>query len=95
MAGTVSRRVKGGRHAFFESADSDRLLAMMMQLVTEHWATRERVLVLEQLLVDKGILNEAEIDQYRPDPKTDAAWDAMSFEVMQAIVEAGRNIERR
>ena len=95
MAGTVSRRVKGGRQAFFESADSDRLLAMMMQLVTEHWATRERVLALEKLLVEKGVLSEAELDQYRPDPETDAAWDAMSFEVMQAIVEAGQNIERR
>jgi hypothetical protein len=87
--------VQGGRNAFFENAESDRLLAMLMQLVTEHWAVRERMLVLERLLVDKGLLEDGEIDGYRPDPDHDARWDAMSFELIQAVVEAGRNIERR
>jgi hypothetical protein len=95
MSNTVSRVVKGGRTAFFENAESDRLLAMLMQLVTEHWAVRERTLVLERLLVDKGVLEEGELDAYRPDADRDAAWDAMSFELMQAVIEAGQNIERR
>ena len=95
MATTVSRRVKGGRNAFFDNAESDRLLAMLMQLVTEHWANRERTLALEQLLVDKGVLTEGELDAYRPDPATDAAWDAMSFELMQSVIESGQNIESR
>ena len=109
MSNTVSRVVKGGRTAFFENAESDRLLAMLMQLVTEHWAVRERTLVLERLLVDKGVLEEGELAAYRPDADRDAAerhwrtlysdddaaWDAMSFELMQAVIEAGQNIERR
>ncbi len=68
---------------------------MLMQLVTEHWAVRERMLVLERLLVDKGVLDEGELDAFRPDPERDASWDAMSFELIQAVVEAGQNIERR
>ena len=95
MTAKVSRAVQGGRNAFFENAESDRLLAMLMQLVTEHWAVRERLLVLEQLLVDKGVFENDEIDAYRPDPERDASWDAMSFELIQAVVEAGQNIERR
>lgn len=94
MNAKVSRTVQGGRNAFFENAESDRLLAMLMQLVTEHWAVRERMLVLERLLVDKGVLEENELDAYRPDPDRDANWDAMSFELIQAVVEAGQNIER-
>jgi hypothetical protein len=94
VSAKVSRAVQGGRNAFFENAESDRLLAMLMQLVTEHWAVRERMLVLERLLVDKGVLEENELDAYRPDPDRDAHWDAMSFELIQAVVEAGQNIER-
>ncbi len=95
MTDKVSRVVKGGRTAFFENAESDRLLSMLMQLVTEHWAVRERTLVLERLLVEKGVLEEGELDAYRPDAGCDAAWDMMSFELMQAVIEAGQNIERR
>lgn len=95
MTEQVSREVAGGRKAFFENAESDRLLAMLMQLVTEHWAVRERTLVLEELLVEKGVLTKGELDEFRPSTETDAAWDAMSFELMRAVVEAGRNIDRK
>ncbi len=95
MSREVSRQVAGGRKAFFENAESDRLLAMLMQLVTEHWALRERALVLEKLLVDKGILTEGELDAFRADADTDAAWDAMSFELIRGVVESGRNIEQK
>lgn len=95
MTGSISRTVKGGRTAFFEHADSDRLLAMLMQLVTEHWALKERALVLEKILVDKGLLTEGELDAFRADAATDAAWDAMSFELMQSVIEAARNIQRK
>lgn len=94
MSREVSRQVAGGRKAFFENAESDRLLAMLMQLVTEHWALRERALVLEKLLIDKGILTEGELDAFRADADTDAEWDAMSFELIRGIVESGRNIEQ-
>ena len=68
---------------------------MLMQLVTDHWAVRERNLVLERLLVEKGVLAEGALDAFRPDTETDAAWDMLSFELMQAVIEAGQNIERR
>ena len=95
MTDAVSREVKGGRAAFFENPESDRLLAMLMQLVTEHWALRERAMVLENVLVDKGVLSAGELDDYRADAATDAGWDALSFELIQSVVEAGRNIKNR
>lgn len=93
MSEASGRTVKGGRAAFFENPETDRLLAMLMRLVTEHWALRERVLSLEKLLVENDILTNEAIESFVPDADTDAAWYAESVALMQAIVESGRNID--
>ena len=95
MTDAVDRRVRGGRSAFFDDPDVDRLLAMLMRLVTEHWALKERVLVLEKLLEEAGTLHAGALEDYRPSAETDAAWDAESFALVQAVIEAGQNIGRR
>jgi len=95
MTRVVDSKVKGGRRAFFDDPDVDRLLAMLMRLATEHWALKERVLVLEKLLEEKSLLDGGQIDAYRPSAETDAAWDRESHALMQDIIEAARNIERK
>lgn len=95
MADSIDGAVRGGRAAFFADPDTDRLLAMLMRMVTEHWALRERVLTLEALLTERGIIDAETIATYRPTPETDAAWDAESYALMQAIIEAAQNIERK
>lgn len=95
MGEAITRKVKGGRAAFFENAETDRLLAMLMRLVTEHWALKERVLVLESLLAENGILAEDALESFRPDADLDARWDQESYALMQAIVEAGQNIDNK
>lgn len=94
MTEQATRKVKGGRAAFFENAESDRLLAMMMRLVTDHWALKERVLMLEEVLVTHGVLTREQLESFQPDDDTNAAWDVESFELVQAIVEAGQNIDK-
>ncbi len=93
MSRSVDRAVKGGRAAFFENPETDRLLAMLMRLVTEHWALKERVMTLEKLLVDHDVLSADAIESFTADPETDAEWDAESFALIQAIVESGKNID--
>ena len=95
MTDSVTRRVKGGREAFFENPETDKLLAMLMRLVTEHWALKERVHTLEALLVDNKLLSGDALESFRPDAAQDAAWDQESFLLIQAVLEAGRNIENK
>jgi len=95
MSETVTRRVKGGRAAFFENPETDRLLAMMMRLVTEHWALKERVMSLEALLQQHGVLTAEALDGFSPDAETDAGWDMQSYELIKAIIEAGQNIDNK
>lgn len=89
----IGRAVRGGRQAFFEHADSDRLLAMLMSLASEHWVLRERVHLLERLLTDKGVLTADELDALQPDAEMDQALDAESFAFIQSIVASAQNIE--
>ena len=93
MGEAVTRKVKGGRAAFFDNPDTDRLLAMLMRLVTEHWALKERVLVLESLLAENGVLAADALESFRPDADLDARWDQESYALVQAIIEAGQNID--
>lgn len=94
MSDSVERSVKGGRAAFFEDPDVDRLLAMLTRLMTEHWALKERVMALEKILAESGALDEAALEVWQPSAETDAEWDRESFALVKAIVEAGRNIKR-
>lgn len=94
MAEQATRKVKGGRTAFFENPETDRLLAMTMRLVTDHWALKERVMVLEELLVVHGVVTREQLESFQPDDETNAAWDVESYELIQAIIEAGQNIEK-
>lgn len=93
MTDELTRLVAGGRDAFFENAESDRLLAMMMRFMTSHWALQERVMVLEKLLAENGTLEAGAVENFRPDAETDAQWDARSFAFIQAIIDAQQNIE--
>ena len=95
MSDSVTRKVKGGRAAFFADADTDRLLAMLMRLLTEHWALRERVMTLETLLRERDLLSAEELESFVPAAEVDAQWDQESYALVQAVIEAGQNVDRR
>jgi hypothetical protein len=95
MSESVTRQVKGGRAAFFENPETDRLLAMLMRLLTEHWTLKERVLKLEALLTEHGVLSAEALEAFAPNAELDAAWDQESYALVQAVIEAGQNIETR
>lgn len=47
----------------------DRLLRMNTELLSELWILRDRVMVLEQILEEKGLLDAKAIDDYAPSPE--------------------------
>ena len=87
--------MKGGRRAFFEDAETDRVLAMLLRLLTEHWSLKERVMTLEALLVEHGVLTPEQLESFQPPAETDAALDQESYALVQAVIEAGQNIENK
>ena len=48
------KTVKAGRPAFFKDQEVDRLLAIIVRLMTEHSVLSERVKALESLHIDSG-----------------------------------------
>jgi hypothetical protein len=95
MSESVQRSVKGGRDAFFENAESDRLLAMMMQFMSEHWALKERVMALESMLAEHAVLSADDISNFQPAAEEEARWGQQSFEFIQKVVEAAQNIDHK
>jgi hypothetical protein len=71
----------------------DRLLAMLLQMVNEHWVLNERVRALESLLEQHGVLGKGELEAFMPEGEQDQQWDAESYTLIRRIISAGRNID--
>ena len=91
----IQRKVKGGRNAFFEHADTDRLLAMLVRFMKHHWALHERVLLLEALLEDKGLLETAATEALQPGAERAARLDQESYAFIKDVIEAAQNVDSK
>jgi hypothetical protein len=58
---------RGKRPAYFEDPAIDRLLSILMAVAGELAVTRERLDTVERLLEQKGLLDRAAIEAFRPD----------------------------
>ncbi len=52
---------------FFDDPAMDRALGMIMHLAAELHVTRDRLRSLEKVLEQKGLLEQGQLDHYRPD----------------------------
>ncbi len=71
--GLAGKRAKGKRPDYFDDPAIDRLLSITMALVGEVSVLRQRLDTAERLLEAKGVVAQAEIEQYVAD--TDAAYE--------------------
>ena len=62
----AGKKAKGKRPQFFESAESERLMCILMAVVEELAVTRERLDTVERLLETSGTLDRTAIDAYHP-----------------------------
>jgi hypothetical protein len=63
----MPRYAKGKRPDFFpDEPGAQRMLSMLMALVTEVGVLRERLDTVEQLAGQKGLLTQAEIESFEP-----------------------------
>lgn len=63
----AGKRAKGKRPEYFDDFATDRLMSVVMALVAEVSALRQRLDTAERLLDAKGVLGRDEIERYEPD----------------------------
>ena len=86
------KAVKAGRPAFFSDPEIDRLLALIMRLMTEHSVLNERVKSLEALLTQSGVITGEALEQFEPTQEQDAQWAEARFQLIKDVLESGANI---
>ncbi len=60
-------RAKGKRPAYFDAPEQDRTLSIVLALVAEVSALRERIDTVERLLDTNGTIRRGDIEAYSPD----------------------------
>ncbi len=63
----AAERAKGKRPAYFDTPESDRTLSIVLALVAEVSALRERLDTVERLLDTNEVIHRADIEAYVPD----------------------------
>ena len=89
------KSVKAGRPAFFSDPEIDRLLAIIVRLMTEHSVLNERVKTLETLLIESGTLTREALDDFEPNETQDAEWGQDRFQLIKDVLESGANITKQ
>ena len=87
--------MKAGRPAFFSDPEIDRLLAIIVRLMTEHSVLNERVKTLEALLIDSGAIIPETLEAFEPSEEQDAEWGQERFQLIKDVLESGANITKQ
>lgn len=59
----LSIDTRGTRPAFFSDPDVDAVMTALLETMAQLWSTRDYARALEKLLIEKGILDQGEIDK--------------------------------
>ena len=89
------KTVTAGRPAFFSDPEIDRLLAIIVRLMTEHSVLNERVKTLEALLIDSGAISRETLEAFEPSEEQDAEWGQDRFQLIKDVLESGANITKQ
>jgi hypothetical protein len=79
-------KAKGKRPYFFDNADTERVLNIVMTLAQETAVLRERLDTIERLLEAKGVVNRSDIDAFAPDKAAAAERGLMMQEFIARIL---------
>ena len=82
----ANRRAKGKRPFFLDDPAVERVLSITMAVATELAVARERIDTLERLLVQRGVLQEGDIERFVPDPSAHAAREAFGREYIARVL---------
>lgn len=92
----IRRSARGKRPAFFEDASVDRVVSMLLELMSEVWVLKERLHVLEKVADDEGLQLSEKIEAYRSSEGEEAELSKARQEFIQTILRAlSDNFENR
>ena len=66
----LERNARGKRPQFYDTPGLDEAMAMIMVLAGELSVVRDRLDTVEKVAAAKGVMLDAEIEAYEPDPAT-------------------------
>lgn len=82
----LPRTARGRRPRYFADPATDRLLAMVVTLIGELSATRERVDSLERVLEREGLLAPDAVEEYRPEGAAAATREARRAALTERVL---------
>lgn len=80
---------------YLESTDVDALARMLNALLAEHWILHDRTAILEQLLVEHGVLSAEAVERYRPSGEFAQRLEALRNTVFANVLGAPFSNESR
>lgn len=73
---------------YLSSTEMDYLARMNLELLSELWITRDRLAVLEQVLIDNDLMKPTAVDDYVPDADTAANIETLRRVVVENVIGA-------
>lgn len=73
---------------YLASDDLDYLVRMNMELLSELWIARDRIAVLERMLVDKKVFTDGEVDSFVPDEGMKSHLENLRTIVVENVIGA-------
>ena len=78
---------------FFPDPALDRAMGMVMTLAAELYVARDRLRVLESVLVERGVLEPGELERFEVPPSQQAEWDADRDAFVKALMDNVRGVQ--
>jgi hypothetical protein len=84
--GEEQKPQRAPRPVYLDDVRLDRMLGAIVELTAQLYVAKDRTRVLEQLLIDKGVLTAEEIEFYSPDPEFEARATKDREELLKAVI---------
>ena len=75
-------------YSFLPNPIIDALVQVVIELGTETWITRRRMMVMERVMAERGVLASEEIETYVPTPEDQAAWRQERDRMLKSVYSA-------
>ncbi len=73
----IGEEINGPGRAYFDNVVTDNIVDALIELAAEVWTTRDRLMVLESVLAERGIDAASLVEAHVPTPEQAAARKAM------------------
>ncbi|MEZ5515440.1 MAG: hypothetical protein R3F58_16380 [Steroidobacteraceae bacterium] len=84
--------IAGDNPVYLPDPLADATVRMVVELAAQVWIDRERLLVLETLLAEQGVVTRAAVESFKPSPAQAAEFKAQRDRFVDDVFKALRTI---